>query len=194
MKAKEYTVYRHVCPNGKVYIGITNQKPLNYRFRDGKGYTNNEHFTRAILKYGWDNIKHEVLFDGLTKEDACAKEIELIKEHNSTDQRYGYNIQLGGNLSTTGVHWKLSEETIQRQKESAYWKGRTIPDDIRRKMSEAKKGRPARNKKKIICVELEREFSSVTEAAKCFGVAISTISNCLCGTVPKACGYTWRCL
>lgn len=194
MKAKDYVVYKHTCPNGKVYIGITNQKPLNYRFRNGKGYIGNEYFTRAINKYGWDNITHEVVFDGLTKEEACDKEIELIAEYNSTDQRYGYNILQGGNLSTTGLHWKLSEEAIKRHKEAAFWKGKNIPEDIRKKMSDARKGKPAQNRKRILCVELECEFSSVTEAAKQFGVSISTISNCLSGYAPKACGYTWRCL
>ena len=32
----------------------------------------------------------------LTKDEACNKEIELIKKYNSTNRKYGYNISFGG--------------------------------------------------------------------------------------------------
>ena len=34
-----WTVYRHIAPSGKVYIGITCQKP-EYRWNNGNGYMN----------------------------------------------------------------------------------------------------------------------------------------------------------
>lgn len=37
---KTYKVYKHVFPNGKVYIGITSQS-LDSRWNSGKGYGNN---------------------------------------------------------------------------------------------------------------------------------------------------------
>ena len=52
----------HICPNKKVYIGITS-KNVNTRWQNGKGYPNNPYFTNAILKYGWDNIQHIILFE-----------------------------------------------------------------------------------------------------------------------------------
>lgn len=33
----DYTVYMHVFPNGKKYVGITSQD-VSRRWRDGKGY------------------------------------------------------------------------------------------------------------------------------------------------------------
>ncbi len=69
----EYCVYKHTSPNGKVYIGITRQNPIK-RWMNGKGYAHNTHFYNAILKYGWSNFRHEILFTGLTREDACQKE------------------------------------------------------------------------------------------------------------------------
>lgn len=92
--SKKYYVYRHTCPNGKVYIGITGRNP-SVRWANGKGYSNS-YFYNAISKYGWQNIKHEILFDSLTKEEAEAKEIELIAEHKSNHKEYGYNIAVGG--------------------------------------------------------------------------------------------------
>ena len=49
----------------------------------------------AIIKYGWDNFKKEVLYDNLTKKDADNLEIKLIKEYK--DKGNCYNIADGGN-------------------------------------------------------------------------------------------------
>ena len=111
-----FTVYKHTSPSNKVYIGITSQ-PVLKRWNNGHGYRHNEYFYRAILKYGWDNFKHEILFTELTKEQAELKEIELIKLYNSTDNHCGYNIQNGGNYS--GKHsesTKLKMSISQRKK------------------------------------------------------------------------------
>lgn len=51
-----YSVYVHVFPNGKLYIGATRQEPKK-RWRGGGGYRNQKAMHEAILKYGWDNIK-----------------------------------------------------------------------------------------------------------------------------------------
>lgn len=37
--SENYKVYMHRFPNGKVYIGITNQ-PIKNRWRNGEGYKN----------------------------------------------------------------------------------------------------------------------------------------------------------
>lgn len=95
---RNYVVYKHTSPSNKVYIGITRQNPPEKRWgRNGNGYRNNQHFYNAILKHGWQNFLHEVLFAGLTEEQAMEKEIELIAEYNATNREFGYNISLGGN-------------------------------------------------------------------------------------------------
>lgn len=68
-----YIVYRHTSPNGKVYIGITSRKP-EQRWKNVNGYKDSPKFYNAIKKYGWDNFKHEILFDGLN--EITAKLIE----------------------------------------------------------------------------------------------------------------------
>ena len=61
MGNKTYCVYMHTSPSGKAYIGITCQTP-EYRWgKEGKGYVNCVAFFNAILKYGWDNIGHQIL-------------------------------------------------------------------------------------------------------------------------------------
>lgn len=97
LNMSNYCVYKHTCPNGKVYIGITKQEPLKRWQYRGNGYRNNDHFYRAIKKYGWANIKHEILFNGLTKEEAEQKEVELIARYKSNEYEFGYNVANGGN-------------------------------------------------------------------------------------------------
>ena len=107
-----YSVYMHTTPSGKVYIGITGRPPEE-RWQKGAAYKNqNRHFSNAIEKYGWDNIKHEVLFSGISKAEACALEIKLIEQYKATDPNFGYNIAKGGESSTLGRH--LSAETKKK--------------------------------------------------------------------------------
>lgn len=94
-----YSVYCHTNKiNGKRYIGITKQNPLKRWGTNGCNYKK-LNFYRAIQKYGWDNFKHEILFENLSKEDAENKEIELIAKYNTRDDMFGYNIAIGGMLT-----------------------------------------------------------------------------------------------
>lgn len=115
---RKYFVYKHTSPNNKVYIGITQMNP-EYRWNHGKGYIKNQYFYRAIQKYGWDNFEHEILYEGLTKSEACNKEVELIALYDSTNPEAGYNISLGGELGNLGL---------------------IMSDEVRKKISEATKG------------------------------------------------------
>lgn len=91
-----YLVYRHTAPNGKVYIGITGFDPQYRWLNNGRGYKTQTTFFNAIIKYGWINFKHDILFEGLTEEEALDKEEELIQQYKSYDRRYGYNVSLRG--------------------------------------------------------------------------------------------------
>ena len=62
---REFTVYMHVSPNGKRYIGITSQEP-KLRWAGGSGYSDNKHFKSAIDKYGWNNFEHIIVASGLS--------------------------------------------------------------------------------------------------------------------------------
>ena len=120
----DYCVYKHTTPNGLVYIGITNQEP-NARWLNGRGYKKNPLFFDSILLYGWLNIKHEILFSGLSKEEACQKEIDLIKEYRSDEVEYGFNSQSGGDRGYTHnveTRKKLAEISKERWQDPEYRK------------------------------------------------------------------------
>lgn len=116
LEANNYTVYKHTSPVGKVYIGITKMNPVR-RQANGLGYKNCTHFFNAILKYGWDNIRHEILYTGLNQEEAECIEKELIGEYHSNNPDFGYNIQLGGYRNNNGI--KRTPEQIQHYIEGA---------------------------------------------------------------------------
>ena len=128
MVDRNYTVYMHTSPSGKRYIGITCKKP-EYRWNKGKGYRDNDYFTKAIQKYGWNNIQHEILLTKLTKEEAEQMEIKLIAKYKSNQREFGYNIANGGN--TIGKH---SEETKRKISEKA--KRENLSEETLKKMSE----------------------------------------------------------
>ena len=106
-----FCVYKHTTPSGKVYIGITCQK-VEKRWKNGKGYDMCTAFNRAIRKYGWKNIEHEIIYKGLDKETACELECRLIAEYDSTNPKHGYNLTSGGE------HYEPSEEMLKRFSES----------------------------------------------------------------------------
>lgn len=96
-ETKKYKVYMHVNKiNNKKYIGITRQELSKRWGINGSGYTGSTYFYNSILKYGWDNFEHILLFDKLLECEAVEKEKELIKKYNLNNKKYGYNTSSGG--------------------------------------------------------------------------------------------------
>ena len=146
----KYTVYRHIAPNGKMYVGITSNVP-KYRWNYGKGYKTNKYFTRAINKYGWENFKHEILLSNLTKEQACCAERIFIGYWDLTNSKHGYNKGLGGDSvgkMTLETRKKMSKSRIGSRnpmygrggiKSPVY--GTTHSKEVRLKISKSLTGR-----------------------------------------------------
>ena len=132
MKNKKYIVYMHIFPNGKKYIGMTDKKP-SYRWENGlSGYVEKKQkaMYNAIKEYGWENVKHIILYEDLNYEEALEKEIQLIKKYKTNCHRYGdkygYNMTDGG--KGTKGH-KCSAETKEKLRvETAKRKGKLCPN------------------------------------------------------------------
>jgi group I intron endonuclease len=129
---KEYFVYKHTSPDGRIYIGITRQNPPSKRWNSGTGYKYNTYFTRTIKKYGWANFTHEILASGLTEDEAKKEEIRLISEYKSNERKYGFNISSGGE-SKAGT--KISEQQKQRISEAN--KGKLVSQETREKLRQS---------------------------------------------------------
>lgn len=132
-----YTVYMHRNKiNGKLYIGQTCQIPEK-RWDNGKGYETSTRFFNAILKYGWDNFEHIIIKQNLSQNEANELEIQLIKQYQTQDEKYGYNITSGGN------NYSHSEETKKKigQSNSIALKGKKHSSEQNIKMSQKFSGK-----------------------------------------------------
>ena len=126
---KNYCVYCHTTPSNRKYVGISCDPQK--RWNEGKGYSKNYVFYRAIRKYGWENIRHDILFDGLSLEDAKEVETRLISEWQLTDRKYGYNLVSEKDGICKETHQRMSDA----QKGNTNSKGRKLSIDTRQKIS-----------------------------------------------------------
>lgn len=206
-----YTVYRHISPTNKVYIGITGKKPTE-RWKSGYGYFGNKHFTSAIKKYGWGSFRHEILITGLTRENAEQLEKMLIKFYNSTNQKYGYNISHGGKSASGYSHTeevkkkissslrgkKHTEERIENQRKAALdlWKN----PNHRNKMILAHLGKNS-GKDNVLSVKVSQydenmvfvaEYESMSEAERKTGTDHREISCCCKNNKKSKNGFYWK--
>ena len=143
-----FAVYCHYFPNGKVYVGLTchcddiEEKRFGH---NGHKYKNQPLVYRAIQKYGWDNIQHEIIAKYISRESAVNIEKDLIALYRSNERQYGYNISPGGEEGS--YH---SEES--RKKMSEQRRGKKKSEEHRRKIGESNKGR-------IMSVETRKKIS-----------------------------------
>ena len=201
----KYCLYRHTSPIGKVYIGITSLKPERRWGKHGQRYKDNTYFKHAILKYGWDNFKHEVLFTNLSEERAKYLEIELIRHYKALG--ICYNISAGGD----GCSRPTPEEV--KRKISISSKGRKSYErdaEWRKNRSKFMKEHPVltdeiRNKAHINSAKILSKpvlqiqnglviatYRSARDASRITGYDYSYIAKCCKGLYKDAYGYTWK--
>lgn len=151
-------IYKFVFPNGKIYIG----KSINIknRWSSHKNIYNNSLVSRAIKKYGWENIQKEIIVQFLVTPDINKKdlnnellrlEIKYIALYRSNDLKIGYNLTIGGE-GVTG--YKCTDEhKLNLRKSHLGKKYAPKTEETRRKLSEANKGKRPSNK----CLEASRK-------------------------------------
>lgn len=215
----EYYVYMHVNKfNDKKYVGITQQAKPEWRWGiNGVNYKESPHLYSAIQKYGWDSFEHIIIAEGLTKEDACDMEIELIHSYHTQDREYGYNVFKGGTCpelpqetrdkiaagligNKNGFGKPCSEE--KRIKIGNAQRGRQLTEEHRAALrkpksvtypcSEEKRRRiieAKKDKKSIICEETGIIYESIHECARQMDLEASAICAVLNGRIKSTGGY-----
>lgn len=149
-------VYKHIRKdtNEVFYIGIGKAKR-----RLTNKHNRNDRWTKVVNKVGFIA---EIIEDGLEWEEACKREIELIKFYGRADLGEGSLVNMtDGGDGFVGVH---SSESIKKMSDakkgkSQIWQmgelnhqfGKPLSEEHKKKISESKKGKPQseEHKKKI---------------------------------------------
>lgn len=121
--------------------------------------------TNAVKKYGWENIRHDILADNLTADQAADMEIRLIADLQLLDPDKGYNLATGGvhPNHTPETRKKIGEKSKGRKHSSSFCEwisernagennfmyGKKHSEETKQKISEAKKGCTSPNKGKF---------------------------------------------
>lgn len=194
MNEKKYIVYIHQCPNNKKYVGVTSKKTY-IRFHGGNGYKYNKEFCEDIKKYGWKNIKHIIIKENVTQEEAYNLEQKLIKEYKTTNFEYGYNKQNGGEKGkmTSEIKEKISKAHLNKK----------ISEETRKKLRIQKignknpmYGKKPSNCRKVLQYDMNENFiklwNDIHEVEKELGLHHANIIK-VCKGERKKCGnYRWK--
>lgn len=197
-----FTIYCHTNKiNGKKYIGITGKKP-EYRWNNGKGYSAQIVFARAIEKYGWENFDHTILETNIaTLEEANKKESYYISKYHTwleDENCWGYNKTPGGDSrlgKTYSEEGKLKLSVARKGKpKSELWKlhiglgnkGKKHSAENIRRSQEC-----AAHKKSLQCLETGIIYQSISEASRQLKVSRTTLINALQQSNKTAGGYHW---
>lgn len=141
---------------------------------------------------------------GLTKSQACAKEIEIIKQHKANNPEYGYNRSAGGEFALDGVpRTKEWGQNISKGKRGTKHPlhGKRLTKEHRRKISKSnigKHGPPYKaieaRRKPVLKMTMDGEIlerypsTRQAEAAnKC-----SHIADVCNGKRGHSAGYKWK--
>lgn len=197
-----FTIYRHVSPIGRVYVGITSQD-VETRWRHGDNYRNSTYFKRAIRKYGWKNFKHEILFTNVEEERAKRLEIELIRHYKGLG--ISYNLTNGGD-GTNGYHHTDEYKQFKSQQMKEFFsteRGKEIcakggKTNLGKKYNRKSGFTKGDYQVRIVCqYSLEgvllNKFKSVSDASRKTGANNCQIGKCLRGKAITAKNFIWRC-
>lgn len=190
--------------NNKVYIGQTARR-FSVRQSEHLRQAQNRHrscayFHAAILKYGAENFKWEVVFETEDLQALDVKEIELIALYEAYGPK-GYNLCEGGSSNRGYEHseeviekrrnFRHSEESKEKMRQNNLGKivsdatkeklreanlGKTLSEETRAKISSSGKGKGT---KRVVCLDTGEEFPSLTACAKSIGVAVGTLSGAI---------------
>ena len=209
--------------NGKVYIGQSTNLKDRIKQHESmiKNYNeNNNYLRKATKKYGYKNFKIEII-KFCDEKELDYYEIYYIDLYKSSDRKFGYNIELGGNinkhLSKEQIdkmkknkkgklkgkdnpffgkkHTEKTKKIIsEKQKGNKYCLGRILSDETKNKIGLANR---YNRTKKINQYDLNNNFIksyfSVGETKRKLSVkSESLIAQCARGKRKSAYGYKWK--
>lgn len=184
--------------NGKKYVGQTtcfHRRMKTYRYTYPNAYM--EH---AVKKHGIDNFDITILERDVPLDKLDEREQYWLDYYQSYDLDKGYNIC---KIASTTKGITHTEEWCQEHSE--WLKDKWATDEDYRKFWHDKmsgennyfygkdcSGDKNGHAKAVLCVELNKIYTTVNEASKCSGTSRQNISHALNGRQETAGGYHWE--
>lgn len=210
---KQFTIYRHITPDGKSYIGCTS-KTIYERWQFG--YCHSPKFDAMVKLYGWRGMQHETLAVVADEDTAYHIEQEMIAKYQTNNPEYGYNVSCGGKATYAGL--KHTEETKDKIRKANT--GAIFTEEHRKNLSNALKGNMAGEKNPMYgkpksAITIQRQYDShkyqmkpviqkdlngniiatyfsMHEATRRTGVSRYCINACLSGKQKCSKGFIWE--
>ena len=139
----------------------------------------------AINEFGWENVKHSFYTLPENKDLMYALEKWLIDYFDTTNSEKGYNSQTGGREGYTvrkelkdwhsKFHADYFSSEENRKKQSERTKQGMSDPKLRQYLSDCKKGKPAKNRKRVTIDGVE--YESQTAAAIAIGHSDSYVNQ-----------------
>ena len=194
---KVWSLYMLSFPSGGCYIGQT-IKSVQARFKEHCQSERCRAVSRAIKKYGADNVRVELITTVSTQEDADRTEKELISFFGTLSPN-GYNLTSGGSIYAFDT--VQSEETKKKRAQSIT--GRVLSEKSRKQIAKSLLGGRFPHRSYPVLRISENgdtvRFETVGEAIeKTPGARQSGISKCVLGRLTKHCKqadgtfYRWQ--
>lgn len=191
-------VYKITSPNNRIYVGSTMQKKIQNRW---KGYkcarcTQQVKICRSICKYGFENHKFEILWEGDISEMYKMESYYGIL-YNVLDSKKGLNCQLP---KSDDLIYCISEELrlqrsiskkgkpaseIAKANMKLAWKNRVMNPESKSLMLKKRQEVTIIKGKSVICTVSGQTFISVARASLYMGLSRSGLRAMLIGKYPN---------
>jgi group I intron endonuclease len=195
--------------NNKVYVGstcnyikrITSHKNLLI-----KNKHSNDHLQSSWNKYGSNSFEFSII-EHIEPEKLIKLETNYIELYKSSDRELGYNQQKPSNSRAGFEHTEESKEKISQNRSGISHTNKTkqqISQTMKKvvlsrnpesykKMAHTKKNKPIpKLYKKVRCLELDKVFNSIQEAASELKLQRTGISMVLSGKISRTGGFTFE--
>lgn len=181
---------------GMVYIG---QTTMTMRDRWRLHCSDNSTcglLREAIRQYGKDSFVMEQVDTGQNRDELNQKEKAWISKENSMFPN-GYNIDSGGYYVeyTEASRQKMSANHADVSRENNPMFGRHHSEETRQLIAERLRGKyigkDSAFHKAVINLDTGEKFDTATEAAKKYGVTVSTLTKTCRGVQKRTAGYRW---
>lgn len=182
--------------NGMVYIGQTTHT-LRKRWRLHCSPSSTcSLIHKAITEYGKESFTIEQIDNADSREELNRKEIAWIKKENSITPN-GYNIDKGGYSIeySEDSKKKMSENHADVKGENNPMYGKHHSEETRKLIAERLAGKytgkDSMNHRAVVNLDTGEKFETATEAAKTYGVTVSTLIKTCRGKQKRTANCRW---